>query len=267
MKSIIKHPFLPIVAWIFLVTGTYAQEQTCIKPLAVPDKWIENQTPPYSADDTFDLVDSKGNPLPNPDVYIPFGQADYTGYTEQDFGSELVLKAGDGTIAPGWYLPVALGDGRGANDFRSNISNCNAAVVDVLDLVVAEPGNMTGPTRQGIEELINQDPNAFWNAQTNRVEGSAYPVSPRVVTMPLFDPEYYDVGKQNGRNADLKVANFIGFFVEGFNEDGDIIGRITRPVELRLIEDCGNGSDDDGDGAIDCDDAECANDPGCDVPR
>ena len=38
--------------------------------------------------------------------------------------------------------------------------------------------------------------------------------SPRVVAIPLYDPIYYDTGKQNGRNADLKVANYLGFFID-----------------------------------------------------
>ena len=32
--------------------------------------------------------------------------------------------------------------------------------------------------------------------------------------IPLFDPVYYDDGKQNGRNASLKFVNYLGFFVE-----------------------------------------------------
>jgi hypothetical protein len=50
--------------------------------------------------------------------------------------------------------------------------------------------------------------------------------SPRVVAIPLFDPVYYDEGKRNGRNADLKVVNYMGFFIEEMRGN-DVIGRIT----------------------------------------
>ena len=50
--------------------------------------------------------------------------------------------------------------------------------------------------------------------------------SPRVVAIPLFDPIYYDSGKRNGRNADLKVVNYMGFFIEEM-QGGDVKGRIT----------------------------------------
>ena len=85
---------------------------------------------------------------------------------------------------------------------------------------------MSGPTIQGIEELIAQDPNATWDTTTNQVINSAKEPSPRVFPIPLYDPEYYAVGKKNGRNADYKVANWIGFFADRV-VGNQIYGRIT----------------------------------------
>ena len=87
---------------------------------------------------------------------------------------------------------------------------------------------MAGPTASGIEELIAKDPNAYWDPVANTVKGSAYGAaqSPRVFPIPLYDPIYYDSGKRNGRYADLKVANWIGFFaerVQGYRIFGRII--------------------------------------------
>ena len=86
---------------------------------------------------------------------------------------------------------------------------------------------MVGPTKQGIEDLIGQDPNAEWNSSTNTVDRSAFGNhSPRIFPIPLYDPVFYDTGKRNGRNADLKTANWIGFFatrVVGHNIYGRII--------------------------------------------
>ena len=50
--------------------------------------------------------------------------------------------------------------------------------------------------------------------------------SPRVVAIPLFDPVFYDTGKQNGRNSDFKVVNYMGFFIEEM-QGNDVKGRIT----------------------------------------
>ena len=37
-------------------------------------------------------------------------------------------------------------------------------------------------------------------------------------------------------------------------------------VHLCILEDCNNGVDDDGDGAVDCADTDCAGDPACGPP-
>jgi hypothetical protein len=50
--------------------------------------------------------------------------------------------------------------------------------------------------------------------------------SPRVISIPLFDPVYYETGKQNGRNADLKVVNYMGFFIEEMTGN-DVKGYVT----------------------------------------
>ena len=40
---------------------------------------------------------------------------------------------------------------------------CNTSVVHMGDPIVAEPGNMVGPTNHGVDDLIARDPNAYWD--------------------------------------------------------------------------------------------------------
>ncbi len=84
---------------------------------------------------------------------------------------------------------------------------------------------MNGPTIQGVEALIAKDANAYWDDSQNKVISNMNP-SPRVAIIPVYDPVYYDTGKLNGRNADLKVANYIGFFIESV-AGNNVYGRIT----------------------------------------
>jgi hypothetical protein len=86
-----------------------------------------------------------------------------------------------------------------------------------------EPGSMVGPTNSGIDDLIARDPNARWDGQ--RVVSNQHP-SPRVAIIPLYDPVYYATGVLQGRNTDLKVANFLGFFIES-RSGNNVYGRIT----------------------------------------
>ena len=214
-----------------------ANAMTCVKPFTVPDKWIERQTPPWDPDDTFDAFDDKGKPLADPDIYIPLGQPGYTGYNaEADKGTLITLKGSNGNkIAPSFYFPYAIADVSGADEYEWNIGNCNTTMMGFDERLLAEPGNMVGPTKSGLDALIAKDPHARWDTYNNKVISTMHP-SPRVVAIPLFDPVFYDEGKRNGRNADLKAVNYMGFFIEEM-QGNDVVGRIT-PVSGLLT---GNG--------------------------
>ena len=216
-----------------------ADTMTCVLPFTIPDRWIEKQTPPFDPDDGFDLYASKNKPLANPDIYIgPDDPATYTGYNaERDKGTIVRLKADNTTkVAPSFYYPYAVPGSTGGSDYRWNIGHCNTTVMQFGQTYDSEPGNMVGPTNQGMDDLIALDPDAYWDPTTNRVISNMQP-SPRVRAIPLFDPAYYADGKQNGRNASLKFVNYLGFFIESMQGD-EVVGRITPIGGLRK----GNGS-------------------------
>jgi Flp pilus assembly protein TadG len=213
-----------------------ANAMTCLKPFTIPDRWVERQTPPWDANDTFTAYPK--NPSLQPDVYYPTGHPSYSGYDPaRDRGLRLTLKAGTGNnLNPSFYYPYAIPNSMGGDDYRWNIANCNTTEMRPGDLLTAEPGNMVGPTGQGTSDLVALDPTAYWDTASNKVVSNMHP-SPRVIIIPTFDPYYYDTGKVNGRNADLKAVNFIGFFIEGVMGNGDVMGRMMPVKGLRR----GNG--------------------------
>ena len=126
----------------------------------------------------------------------------------------LMIRAGTGNnIEPSFYFSIAIGGITGGDEYRWNIANCNTTMMHFGDLLVMEPGNMVGPTTQGVQDLYNLDPTAYWDTSCKCVK-SPMKKSPRVFPIPLYDPIYYAEGKRNGRTADLKVANWIGFFLD-----------------------------------------------------
>jgi Flp pilus assembly protein TadG len=213
-----------------------ANAMTCVKPFTIPDKWREMQTPPWDGSDTYDAFNNKGLPLANPDIYIPANQPGYTGYNqESERGQRLEIRAATGNnITVSFYFSLALGKPviTGGAQYDWNIANCNTTIYHWGDPLTTEPGAMNGPTISGAELLIAKDPSAHWNTATNRVEGSAYGHSPRVFPIPLYDPPFYDEGKRNGRTADLKTANWIGFFLEEIQGNG-LWGRIIPITGIR----------------------------------
>jgi Flp pilus assembly protein TadG len=188
----------------------------CIKPWAIPDRWQENSDPPNT---TFD---------PGVDMYDPI----LTGYiAPQDVGLQITLKQGSpgDATAPGQYNPIDLppinkGDPiTGADQYREWIARCCPFIVGPGDTCITENGNMVGPTNQGIDDLILQDPNAYWDG-TKVV--SDLPVSPRIVLVPLYDPAYHP-----GPGKDQVIISKIGaFFIEDrVNGQGSqVVGRFVQ---------------------------------------
>lgn len=87
---------------------------------------------------------------------------------------------------------------------------------------MTENGNMIGPTKQGVQDLIDLDPGASWDHDTQSVV-SEYPVSPRIVIMPLFDPTVtIDPGK-----TEVTITNIIGMFIEEM-QGNTVIGRFLQ---------------------------------------
>ncbi len=217
-----------------------ANAMTCVKPFTIPDLWIENTDPPFNfLEDTFEMFERNPpyNPLPNGDVYIPADQPGYTGYNqERHRGTRLMIRAGTGNnIEPSMYFSLALDgmDATGAEEYEWNIRNCNTRIMRWGEELIQEPGAVAGPTLDGIRDLVAQDPAARWDAGCNCVRDSAFGAkSPRLFPIPLYDPVYYSEGKRNGRYADLKVANWIGFFAEEF-EGNSIWGRIQPIAGIR----------------------------------
>jgi Flp pilus assembly protein TadG len=213
---------------VAVAEASRANAMTCVKPFTIPDKWIEKQTGPWDETDTFETHTNKTTPLSNPDLYIPADQPGYTGYSmEADKGRLLEIRAQVGTnIMPSFFFSIAINGVTGGSEYDWNIANCNTTLMHWGDLLLQEPGAMVGPTLQGVQVLYDKDPGAYWDRGTQTVKGSAYGRSPRVFPIPLYDPNYYETGKLNGRNADLKVANWIGFFLEEIRGNS-IYGRIT----------------------------------------
>ena len=102
--------------------------------------------------------------------------------------------------------------------------------MEIGDWVTVEPGNMIGPTKQGVQALVDQDPGAYWDTAQNSVLGAAYTPSPRIVPVPIFDPFVFETGKQTGR-IDIQIANIVGFFIEGM-QGNDVVGRIVPMTGL-----------------------------------
>ena len=220
----------------------------CVKPWAIPDKWNDLRDTPqdntWTPDDDFERYvqngQNAGTVMVPADEYVGPGITGHTGFTvEADYGTALTLKHGNPqqAIRPGWFFPVVINplEGPGGNNYRDNIAGCDPTVVGPGDSLMVEPGNMVGPTSQGVAALIAQDSGATWSPTANDGRGAPVggcmaagtcAVSPRLVALAVFNPDAYDAARAGGR-TDIIVTKILGFWIQGMQAN-DVIGYLTH---------------------------------------
>lgn len=191
----------------------------------------------------FPWEDTNGNDLFDPGETVhrdcPEGVLDASRYFCP--GTRVILKIGTPMNSPqnpnalpslqqepGHFFALAL-DGTGSSIYRDTIVMGSNTPVTVGDAISLEPGNMVGPTRQGASDLVNADTGSQWNEAVGLPESSLYHAgdgswmnSPRVVRIPIYDPE---VALVNGR-TEMVVAGFSGFWIESIDpHQATVIGR------------------------------------------
>jgi len=238
-----------------------ANATDCLKPLAIQDKWTENNPTAkvWTASDTFERYETqgknKGNLFSPADAYAPPTASNPgTGFTVAvDYGTYMELHPGGGgsSVAPGDWELVRLPDGaggwaNGGSTIDDALANCTGHAVGIGDYLPVEKGAKSGPVGSGIQKLINLDLAATWSGGkiTNScapgicADGKFHALSPRVAAIALYDPDKFqnsvaDNNPQfssycpNGAGATnmcVQVTNIIGFFVESVDKNENVYG-------------------------------------------
>jgi len=212
----------------------------CVKPFAIPDLWNElNLAAPEDSDgdrrwglyEAWNFDPGAGDFYRKWDITAPNDPV-ATGYHSQwrhaigtaqpyDDGLTLTIKSQrPGTaITSGFFYPWRIGSSSGASDYKDNITGCNPAVAQVGVPYPIEPGNMVGPTREAVSQVIASDAGAMWDPATSTVVNSAHSpnwqASPRVIIAGLFDPNL--IAGIQGASQPIVFNDFALFFLEGFD--------------------------------------------------
>jgi hypothetical protein len=211
------------------------------------------------------------------DYYVPpyNNNPNHTGWrVNVDYGRQLIIKAGslnDKVYSSGWALQVDLPNSTGSQDYKWNIENCNpqgvgiapeAATCSEVDwehgCLSIKTGMAQGPTDQGIEKdaesVVEADPDAHWNPtyvgvapKDSGLTGAVLDKnnnpnmsSPRIRPIAVIDIGNYMSQGCSGTTCIGKVANIIGFFVEGMCKDvtldnGNVCPNPTKDVVGRIV--------------------------------
>jgi len=219
-----------------------ANATNCLRPWAIPDKWIEGAAGP-----DFLKYAPGGAPLASQDTYNPPTASDPgTGLTfptsnaaPADLGLSLALTLFTdltNQILPGWLVPLEPPAG-----YFPSVAACNGEPITVGDQI---PISGTLPVAGHFIGLVDQDGTASWNAVSKTIDGSCAPVcaplSPRLVALAVFDVDIFQYRQATldwnacppGSlscvpcplgNPCVSVVNIVGFFIV----DASPIGHLT----------------------------------------
>lgn len=136
------------------------------------------------------------------------------------FGQEYSLKNAAGEGENGWYGAMALG-GHGASIYEDNLKYGYQGVISIGDIIETEPGNMSGPTRNGIQYRLGTMTDTSTPDNIN-------PNSPRLLYVPVIDEI-----PGNGRTT-ARVVGFAAFLLKnelpGNGNDCEIKGYFVRTI-------------------------------------
>jgi hypothetical protein len=198
---------------------------SCLRPLGIPDKWIEMQTPPWDPTDTFDPTGA------NPDLYYD-GWIGFDTIEDQGRPMSLVLYDGSTPLQGQSALPIEVGD---SGSFHQDIVACSGSLHHLGQSFPTFTGSAVSAFGPAIRDLIDQDRDATWDPAANGGRGgvinSALPQSPRIIALPVFAPNTYE-GLTATSPAMVKI---VGFFISELitSIDGDTVhGYLTGWSQL-----------------------------------
>lgn len=172
--------------------------------------------------------------------------APYGGYGGIIPGKVYALKLGPGTVCSlpvgqihGNFQAMAF-DGSGASEYRDNIINGSSQEIFIGSYYSTKPGNMSGPTKQGVNSRIGSDSHSFFDGQVIGIDANGkYYVKdktcPRVIYIPIVDT-FTD---SSGRD-DLQILKFSVFFLENYDShDSMVLGRFVDYIQTSNNSDAG----------------------------
>ncbi len=133
-------------------------------------------------------------------------------------------------LAPGQFYSIDIG-GAGAANYRDNIGYCAPLSVYCQQSYEVESGNMVGPTKQGVLDLIGPNPDLYISPGRYSSNGYITDTSRSLIVAPVWDvcaaPDYQCPGNDfpPGGNTMISMSGFAILFIEGV-QGSDVVARL-----------------------------------------
>jgi len=147
-----------------------------------------------------------------------------TAYGEQQIGMSFSVKPQNpqSAMQPGQFYAVRMADSAGGNDYRTNIASCSSDVITCQTTYGLEPGNMIGPTLQGVNDLTGTPADTYMGiGEYQDSGGNVSNTSRSLIIAPLWETCNLDGFcpdnrlPDGGANAQISVAGFALLFIDG----------------------------------------------------
>lgn len=188
-----------------------ATGSSCTKPWFIPNTMGSTQQACDACTAGEVLLDSSGLP---------------TAFALTKFGTEFTIRPTNptGALGPGNFYSIRMPDSQGGADYRTNIATCSTNFVYCAQTYGVQPGNMVGPTRQGVIELMGDPADTYVAVGQYRdgQTGTINDTSPQLVVAPVWDtctlagfcPD--NRLPDGGATAQIAVVGYALVFIDGF---------------------------------------------------
>ena len=147
-----------------------------------------------------------------------------TGFGESQLGMSFSVKPQNpqNAMQPGQFYAVRMADSAGGNDYRTNIATCSNDIITCQQTYGLEPGNMIGPTLQGVNDLTGTPADIYMGVgEYMDWQGNMSNTSRSLIIAPLWDTCRLDgfcpdnTLPDGGATAEISVSGFALLFVDG----------------------------------------------------
>jgi hypothetical protein len=202
--------------------GTQGSASRCVKPIFIPNTILSSRNPVYPAACNAGevLFDSAGN---------------ITSYATARLGSSMSVRptSPSSALAPGQFFSLDFGSG--GSTYRCAWGQClnycgGASEIKCGDKYPVETGNMVGPTRQGIRDLVGSPADRWIGIGQYDVGGVTMTTSKSLVVAPIWnncDPNNQITSGNAGQK--VEVIGFAEIFIDGM-QGSNVTAHFVAPI-------------------------------------
>jgi hypothetical protein len=229
-------PLLGVTTQDVMATATAVAQNgnatPCLKPIALPDGWNEQNIPPNTRFSRYvEPSAPPGTLVGNPDIYTPPGASSIGGTSVATWwGERMNWTVGAPLTAPitrELLLPLSL---PGTNTFDQNMLQCNGGVLSINQMIPLDTTVTAGSFDLLTQSVYDLDASATYDVGDSDISNTCAPgcaaVSPRLLAIVLYDPDRFQRGRATNdwtgvgcpTNAPcVKISNIAGYFVHCVN--------------------------------------------------